>query len=97
MAATAAGEANTAVQSTASSSEVNVPTGSFFNGTDFVYVQKGWVRIVIQPQSAEYNYTAQTDNYGNIVLKLTNGEAITIYPNGRALIYNGVKYEKKSY
>ncbi len=75
---------------------VSYPTGVFFNGSDFVKVADGWVRIYINQQSNDYSITAsQMDPSGNYVIRFGRGETITIYPNGRALYYNDTKYAKK--
>ncbi|MBQ9093920.1 MAG: hypothetical protein IJY03_08060 [Prevotella sp.] len=77
------------------SAAVNVPTGVFFNGSNFIKVTSTWVRIAVGGQGKEYSFTSETDPYGNYVLKLGNGECITIYSNGRSLYYNGATYSKK--
>lgn len=82
----------------ASSARVSIPTGTFFNGTNFVYVQSTWVRIVINSQSSEYDIRhAEVDPNGNYALVLSNGTSMTIYSNGRTLYYGGTTYSKKSY
>ncbi len=80
---------------------VRVPTGVFFNGSDFVRVESSWVRICIDRVSEEYDFNAERDPYGNYVLVLIKrgnytGESIMIYPNGMSLYYDDVKYTKKS-
>lgn len=88
-------EANAHVTTVSTTYGISVPTGVFFNGTDFVKVDRDWVRIVINRQIVkECGFTAQMDPNDNYVLKLEKGGAITMYPNGRALIYDGVKYSK---
>lgn len=82
--------------SEASSVNVTVPTGVFFDGKNFVKVEKGWLRISINGNSKEYDYTAQKDPYGNYVLIFNNGDGITMYPDGKSLIYNSTKYSQKS-
>ncbi len=77
------------------SSSISVPTGAFFNGNDFIYVQQGWLRICINQKPREYNYQAQMDPYGNYVLTFGN-ECVTIHPNGRSLYYNGTTYSKRN-
>lgn len=77
------------------STSVSVPTGIFFNDTDFIKVENGWVRICINRQSKEYDFRAEMDPYGNYALVLSNGESITIYSNGRTLYYGGNTYSKK--
>lgn len=100
MTVSVAGEMATAAPSCASTSyskRVSVPTGAFFNGTDFVRVNSDWVKIVIDGQNKQYNIrNVEKDPYGNYVVALENGECITIYPNGRKLYYNDTLYSKKS-
>lgn len=87
---------STSVYATASSSRVSIPTGVFFNGSNFVKVESSWVRICIGGQSSEYDIrNAEMDPYGNYALVLSNGASITIYSNGRSLYYNGTTYSKK--
>lgn len=79
-----------------SSSQVSIPTGVFFNGTDFVKVESSWVRICINRESSEYDIRhTEMDPYGNYVVVLSNGECITIYKGGRSLYYDGTTYSKK--
>lgn len=71
-------------------------TGTYFNGNNFVYVKNGWVRIVFNgnnSSSNDYNYTVEKDPWGGYVLKLDNGECITI--NGNSLYYNNTTYSKR--
>ncbi|MDE6582572.1 MAG: hypothetical protein K2K47_08620 [Duncaniella sp.] len=82
---------------TMASSRVNVPTGVYFNGTDFIKVESSWIRICINSQSKEYDFDAEMDPYGNYVLKFGYGDCITIYSGGRSLSYNGTTYSKKQY
>lgn len=78
------------------SANVIVPTGVFFNGNDYIKVEKDWLRIFINKESKEYDYTAQKDPNDNYVLILKNGLGITMYPDGKSLIFNDTKYSKKS-
>lgn len=79
-----------------SSSRVSIPTGVFFNGTNFVKVESTWVRICIGGQSSEYDIkNAEIDPYGNYAIVLSNGDSMTIYSNGRTLYYGGSTYSKK--
>lgn len=90
--------ATAATQATSSSysARVNIPTGVFFNGKNFIKVESTWVRICVGGQANEYDIKhAEIDPYGNYVLSLEGGECITIYPNGRSLYYNGSTYSKK--
>lgn len=78
------------------SSRVSIPTGVFFNGSNFVKVESTWVRICIGGQSNEYDIkNAEVDPSGNYALVLEGGKSITIYSNGRSLYYNGATYSKK--
>lgn len=78
-----------------STAAVNVPTGVFFNGSNFIKVESSWLRIVINGQiKAECSFHAEMDPYGNYTLTF-NGECITIYSNGRSLYYNGATYSKR--
>lgn len=79
------------------SSNISVPTGVFFNGQDFIKVERGWLRIKIGGSMIEDDYTAEKDPQGNYVLKMEKGGCITMAPNGRDLWYDGVKYSKLSY
>ena len=78
------------------SSSVSVPTGTFFNGYNFIKIESTWLRIVIGGQMREYSFNAQKDPHGNYALTFGDGESITIYPNGRTLYYNGTTYSKKN-
>lgn len=78
----------------AASSNVSIPTGVYFNGTDFVKVESTWIRIVINGVRKEYDIETQSDPYGNYVLKFGDGQCITIYSGVRTLYYNGVTYSK---
>lgn len=80
----------------ASSARINVPTGIFFNGNNFIKVESTWIRIVINNQMKEAEFNSEMDPNGNYILKFGNGECITIYSNGRSLYYNGTTYSKKS-
>lgn len=78
------------------STAVNVPTGNYWNGTNFIKIESSWLRIVIQGQQMrEFDFYAERDPHGNYVLRFGNGECITIYSNGRSLYYNGTTYSKK--
>lgn len=81
-----------------STSGITIPSklyGPYFNGQDFVYVQDGWVRIVVSGDRREYDYHAEKDPWGNYALTLKNGGgSITLYTNG-SLNCNGVVYKKK--
>ncbi len=82
--------------SSASYSSISIPTGAFFNGNDFVYVQSSWVRIVINGSRVEYDIrNAEKDPYGNYALVLSNGASMTIYSDGRSLYYDGRTYSMK--
>lgn len=81
-----------------SASSVNVPTGTFFDEPNFIYVQDSWLRICIGGQRKEYDFHAEMDYNGNYVLTFGPAgqkECITIYSNGRTLNYNGREYSKK--
>lgn len=79
------------------SASVNIPTGVFFNGSNFVKVESTWVGIFIGGGSRRDLSIkhAEIDPYGNYAIVLEGGESITIYSNGRSLIYNGTTYSKK--
>lgn len=77
------------------SSRVNVPTGVYFNGSNFIKVESSWLRVCIGRSSQEYNFHAEIDPWGNYALTFGNGQSITIYSNGRSLNYNGTTYSKK--
>lgn len=77
------------------SSRVNVPTGIYFNGSNFIKVESTWLRVCIGGNSQEYNFHAEIDPWGNYALSFGNGQSITIYSNGRSLNYNGTTYSKK--
>ncbi len=78
------------------SSRVNIPTGVFFNGSNFIKVESTWVRICVGGQKYEADIThAEIDPNGNYALVLKGGISITIYSNGRSLYYNGSTYSKK--
>lgn len=81
-----------------SSAGISVPTGTFYNNNDFIYIRgdRSWLRIVIKGQPKEYSFDAQRDPQNNYVLKFGDGECITIYSNGRSLYYNGTTYKTKS-
>lgn len=82
--------------STTASASVSIPTGTFFNEYDFVYVQSNWVRIVINGNRAEYSIrSAEYDPQGNYALVLSNGDSMTIYSDGKSLYYGGKTYSKK--
>lgn len=84
------------VYAASSSSRVSIPTGVFFNGSNFVKVESTWVRICIGNQSSEYDIrNAEIDPSGNYALVLSNGASMTIYSNGRSLHYDGTTYTKK--
>ncbi len=78
-----------------STAGVNVPTGVFFNGSDFIKIESSWLRIVINRQMKEYSFRAQKDPYGNYALTFGDGESITIYSNGVSLYYNGTTYSRR--
>lgn len=78
-----------------STAGVNVPTGVFFNGSNFIKVESTWLRIVINGQMKEYSFHAEVDPYGNYALTFGNGQSLTIYSGGRSLYYNGTTYSKK--
>ena len=82
-----------------STAGVSVPTGNYWNGTDFIKVESNWVRVVVNRQSQEYSFRAEKDPLGNYALTLLyRGEiagSITIYSDGRSLYYNGTTYSKK--
>lgn len=83
-----------------SAASIAIPTGNFFNGTDFIKVEKDWLRVVVNRNSKEYDFHAEKDPWGNYALTLIyhgtrTGEIITIDSGGRSLYYNGVKYIKK--
>lgn len=82
-----------------SAAVVNVPTGVYWNGQDFIRVDRDWVKIVVDRQPKEYGFRAERDPWGNYALTLLyRGEiagSITIYSDGRSLYYNGTKYSKK--
>lgn len=87
---------STSVYAASSSSRVSIPTGVFFNGSNFVKVESTWVRICIGGQSSEYDIkNAEIDPHGNYALVLSNGDSMTIYSNGRSLYYGGSTYSKK--
>lgn len=78
------------------SARVDFPTGAFFNGRNFIYVQSTWVRIVIDGVMKEYDIThVERDPWHNYALVLEGGISITIYRNGRTLYYNDTTYSKK--
>ena len=82
--------------STSSSTGINIPTGVFFNGSNFVKVESTWVRICVGGQMAEYSINnVEMDPYNNYALVLSNGSSMTIYSGGRQLYYGGVTYSKK--
>lgn len=76
-------------------SNISVPTGVFFNGSNFIKVESNWLRICINGSSREYNFSAQLDPNGNYVLIFGEGECITMRSNGRTLVYNGTSYSKR--
>lgn len=78
-----------------SASSVNVPTGIFWDGSNFIKVADSWLRVCIGGQSRDYDFHAEMDPRGNYVLTFGQGECITIYSNGRSLYYNGKVYSKK--
>ncbi len=78
-----------------STAGVNVPTGVFFNGSDFIKVESSWLRIVINRQMKEYTFHAEMDPYGNYALTFGDGECITIYSNGTSLNYKGTTYSRR--
>ena len=73
--------------------EASVPTGLFKNGSDFIIVKDGWLRIVVGGSMSEYNYSVEIDPWGNYILKF-NGESATLASNGSSIYYNGVTYKK---
>ena len=86
---------NTNEELTVSTAAIKVPTGNYWNGTNFVKVESNWLRIVINGQMNEYDFNVQMDPRGNYVLTFGRGECITIYSNGRSLYYNGNTYSKR--
>lgn len=91
-------EASSSMSVSVSSSDVSFPTGVFFNGSDFVKVERSWVRVVVSGQMDEYDVRhSERDPWGNYALVLSNGESLTIYSDGRSLYYDGTTYKKKSY
>lgn len=74
---------------------INVPTGVFWDGRNFIKVESNWLRICINGSSREYNFSAQLDPNGNYVLIFGEGECITMRSNGRTLVYNGTSYSKR--
>ena len=77
-------------------SQVRIPTGVFFNGSDFVKVENTWVRICIDRQSVEFDIRhAELDSSGNYALVLSNGASMTIDSDGRSLYYGGSAYSKR--
>lgn len=84
------------VYTASKSSNVKIPTGTFFNGYNFVKVESTWVRICIGGKSSEYDIQhVEHDPSGNYALVLSNGDSMTIYSDGRSLYYNGTTYSKK--
>ena len=76
--------------------KIIVPTGIYWNGTNFIKVESNWLRVVIHGQQMkECSFNAQMDPHGNYVLTFGGGECITIYSNGRTLYYDGITYSKK--
>lgn len=76
---------------------INVPTGVFWNGKDFIKVESSWLRIVINGSMKEYyDFSTEMDPQGNYILKFS-GECITMASNGSILYYNGTAYSKKSF
>lgn len=86
---------NSINEMTISAPGVKVPTGIFWNGSNFIKVESSWIRIYINRQSKEYSFRAEMDPHGNYALVFGNGQSITIYSNGRTLYYNGTTYSKK--
>ncbi|MBQ2839400.1 MAG: hypothetical protein IJE73_07185 [Muribaculaceae bacterium] len=73
---------------------INVPTGVFWDGSNFIKVESSWIRICVNGSMKEYSFSTEMDPQGNYILKF-NRECITISSNGRTLYYNGTSYSKK--
>lgn len=84
---------STSVVSLDNQSETNVPMGLFKNGNNWIKVNKGWLRIVINGSMKEYDYSVEKDPWGNYILKF-NGTSATLASDGKSIYYNGTTYRK---
>lgn len=74
---------------------VPVPTGVFFNDSDFIKIERTWLRIVINRQMREYSFRAEKNPFGNYALTFGDDECIIIAADGVSLYYNGATYSRR--